>query len=1044
MPSPPLSILQSLSPRIAVLTSEDVVRSSQENGCAGLHELLRPWEGGTERVSILSTTLTPTVHPTFPVRFVSYDTVYTNPARSAPSPDVLVDIISSVVGARKPGKQVIDFRVISLPLVEDEQHYPLTRSLLLSSRPVAPYETFNHPVGVLFAISTSTPDPLGTLNKLHARTIGPSAQSLPWLDGHTVLRFYVVVHDVSQMGDNMTPANELLASVKRAYGPHSTLLVINSQVDRRPVPPSPDTSTHPAIILPRAFIPEDANPSALSQVYASALSSLTLSPMSATSPLMKDDNGELNGSEKSKKLYGSRLTAEDTQRLTALVRELVVQSLVPWMEARVREWNEIYHNNRRGITGRLFGAGRKFFGSRPNSPATDAVGYNASAGYYSLAAVEALSRRLADFEFMLRDYRSAANIYDSLRRDFAQDRAWRYASAATEMYGLSLLLAHSFFSPSIPPTTKPTPFTNLQHTEITSWLEQAVISYHQSGPASQIQIDALRITVLYYEAWKAIREWRGVGAALVKGAGEADEVPSAVLIEEAAVADIKGGKSGKGKRRSAFHLILAARRYETAGLKKYSRRCLDRASQIYRSAPWTAAQDRIEYSLGRQAYTLGECDTAVEHFLRLLKRENTGVPGSQAGPLQDMALAYEQLCAHPELLESSKSRLQLPTPVFDVKKTRIITSSSSSFESGPSRENWVQLEEQALRSWDRKGKKPVNLLPDEKINVVGTDESFTVELVATNPINAPLFLSDITLTFNPSDSVTVSPVYEITLDPYETRAICVNIIANDAPSTNSVIRLLEVSFKFHKFFPCTQSLERKGRRLQATKAQRLAPTYAADTSLSLSIIAERPRLDVDLVGIPDKMFAGEEVEGVIRVKNIGRKVVRDLKMIWTKEVLIRRKENSDESSTMTIPNRIESNKPSILLPEEIPVGATRDIAVILNGFKQGQTTLFGLITFESVDDGKVATTLVKNRINVQPLMTFKTTIRPVGTSAKEFALVLEVMNVSTTEVRVDGIHGVSLLWSVEAQEAVGLFAPSSKSNKESQLLIYPKQLLLRL
>lgn len=139
------------------------------------------------------------------MRFVSYDTVYTNPARSAPSPDVLVDIISSVVGSRKPGKQVIDFRVISLPLVEDEQHYPLTRSLLLSSRPVAPYETFNHPVGVLFAISTSTPNPLGALNKLHARTIGPSAQSLPWLDGHTVLRFYVVVHDVSQMGDNMTP-----------------------------------------------------------------------------------------------------------------------------------------------------------------------------------------------------------------------------------------------------------------------------------------------------------------------------------------------------------------------------------------------------------------------------------------------------------------------------------------------------------------------------------------------------------------------------------------------------------------------------------------------------------------------------------------------------------------------------------------------------------------------------------------------------------------------------------------------------------------------
>ena len=74
--------------------------------------------------------------------------------------------------------------------------------------------------------------------------------------------------------------------------------------------------------------------------------------------------------------------------------------------------------------------------------------------------------------------------------------------------------------------------------------------------------------------------------------------------------------------------------------KAYSRRCLDRASQAYRSTPWTAAQDRIEYSLGRQAYTLGESDVAVEHFLRLLRKEDTGVAGSQNMILEDMALAY--------------------------------------------------------------------------------------------------------------------------------------------------------------------------------------------------------------------------------------------------------------------------------------------------------------------------------------------------------------------------------------------------------------------
>lgn len=184
---------------------------------------------------------------------------------------------------------------------------------------------------------------------------------------------------------------------------------------------------------------------------------------------------------------------------------------------------------------------------------------------YPTYAIEALSRRLADFAFMLRDYKFASGIYDSIRRDYAQDRAWRYAAAATEMYGLSLLLSHQYFLPSSPPNRVTNPFTTLQHTDITSWLEQAVLAYHSRAPANQIQLDALRISVLYYEAWKTIGEWRGVGLALVKGAGEAEEVPSAVLIEEAATADMKGGKSDRGRRRKAHHLVMAARRYETAG-----------------------------------------------------------------------------------------------------------------------------------------------------------------------------------------------------------------------------------------------------------------------------------------------------------------------------------------------------------------------------------------------------------------------------------------------------------------------------------------------
>jgi hypothetical protein len=81
-------------------------------------------------------------------------------------------------------------------------HYPLARSLLLSSRPVAACETFNHPVGVLFAISTSDTDPLLALRRLVQAHTG-SVQSIPWMDAVNVLRFYVVVHDVGRQGADL-------------------------------------------------------------------------------------------------------------------------------------------------------------------------------------------------------------------------------------------------------------------------------------------------------------------------------------------------------------------------------------------------------------------------------------------------------------------------------------------------------------------------------------------------------------------------------------------------------------------------------------------------------------------------------------------------------------------------------------------------------------------------------------------------------------------------------------------------------------------------
>lgn len=941
-------------------------------------------------VSILSSALQPTVHPSFPLRFVSYTSVYQQLA--SPNPDIIVDLIGSCVGKHSPGRLPCRSRLTS----DEDMQYPTTRALLLSSRPLAPHETFNHPVGVMIAISTTTPDPLGTLTSLYGQAIGTGAQAAPWMDGVQVLKFFVVVHDVAKAGPSLVKAEELLASVKKAYGPHSTLLVINS---RRDESEAGDVSTD----VTTAAVDSDSqsNADALSQIYATAMSSLTLSPMGAAALLEN---------ESFPKQYAGKLTSDDVQRMIALVRELVVQSLVPWMEARIREWNEAYQSSRRGLTGRIFGAGRKLFSSRPSSPSTTSgpAGYNSIKGYYPVNSPDGLSRRLADFAFMLRDYRYAAGVYESLKRDYVQDKAWRYAAAANEMVGLSNLLSNAFFLPTTPPGSA-VPFTTLQHTEISTCLENAVIAYYQHGPPGHIQLDALRATVLYYEAWKAIQEWRGVGSALVKGAGEADEVPCAVLVEEAAAADVKGGKSKRGSRRQSLHLVMAAKKYEKAGYKAFSRRCLEQAAGLMRGAPWKAALDNLEYALGRQAYTLGESAVAVEHFLRLLKREDTNSPG-RAMVLEDMALAYEHLANHPDQLEAAKHKLRLPTPIFDTAKTKILVPEVSSSESV---EGWELLEKKVLANWDRESKKPLSILPDPRKIAACVGETLLVELLATNPLNAPVVLENLTVGVEPASAVDVQTIDEVALAPYETGAIRIAI----TPKAEAQFTVANASFTFHRFLPCVESLERKGKRLFATKQQRLTPMYAKDTSLTVHAEATRPRLEIQLTGVPNSMLEGEMVDAEITLQNKGTLGLQDVQIITnhygalstrtSSELPCLTPDTSHSDTPAQIPNTLQPIAPFSLYKGTIDAGKSVTIPVVFTAVMPGVLDMKALAIFTATGTDVIGSSRISHTAEVRPALSISTAVAP---ARKGYFVAMTITNEADIPLELTGMNAVSQYW----------------------------------
>lgn len=340
---------------------------------------------------------------------------------------------------------------------------------------------------------------------------------------------------------------------------------------------------------------------------------------------------------------------------------------------------------------------------------------------YPHTAQESQTRRLADLAFMLGDYKLSASIYDSVSKDYKTDRAWRYYASAVvraspshpppfcpltrhspstsqRMTGLSLLLSH--------PHSTPLPFNPDTYLEAASATPLA-----QSGV---VDLDGLRGMMRYYEVYRAMGEWRVAPMGLVRTAGEVspcaasgrgresadhprrdeqmDEVSSALLLEQAAIADLNLPRCSR--RKYAFHMAMAAARYEKSGLvsrlfrfflspssslsteltppagraqKPLSRRCLSQAATLYRlpspspsssSSPssdppaqlgqWSAIRTHLHHGLGRQAYNVGRAEEAVGHFLQLLEGQSAAggeAEGAGAGGegdwVDDFRLAWE-------------------------------------------------------------------------------------------------------------------------------------------------------------------------------------------------------------------------------------------------------------------------------------------------------------------------------------------------------------------------------------------------------------------
>lgn len=426
--------------------------------------------------------------------------------------------------------------------------YSLYIRRLLSALPLTPHETFSHPVACVIAISSRNPSPIEELRRLYQST-NTGEDRLPQWVNNEYLRYYVLVHDEDH--DDINKSISLYEQMKRHFGLHCHLLRVRSV-----------------------------------QCVASDDDSVRLPQSSWISA--GEELAEIQHRESTDEVADPTpfLFESDATAIRTFVRELVTQSIIPSMERLSATWNEHIATRRRGITGRLTSLTKRWtpFGSGRNSsspvPGLQNSGpgnsnYDSLQGFYRPDAPEALMRKLADFAFMLRDFKLAQSTYDILRQDYENDKAWKYYAGANEMAAISTLLVST-------PLTSKSRAENLDRmfeASLNSYVHRCIAPFY-----------ALRSLVLGIELLKVrgpstvddAAKWAGriLEMSLVGPFGQA-----LVMERTAGCYYVRKGVGsmnwGSRKRKAAFWSALASEEFLKLGKSCQAEKCLNEAIGLY-------------------------------------------------------------------------------------------------------------------------------------------------------------------------------------------------------------------------------------------------------------------------------------------------------------------------------------------------------------------------------------------------------------------------------------------------------------------------------
>ncbi|XP_072425839.1 trafficking protein particle complex subunit 8 isoform X2 [Chiloscyllium punctatum] len=758
-------------PMVAVLCSEAAESSTRKNNLS-FAELVRPFCRLTSEVHMRDPNNQSHVIKNLRINVTG---IVTQP----PQQTAIRKLLSEVVSASQPAEglvaNVITAGDYDLNISATTPWFEAYRECFFQSMSPSDHEFLHHYLACMLVASSRDSDPVDQFLKLSQeqhRIQHSSDYSYPkWFIPNT-LKYYVLLHDVSE-GEEQR-AESVYEEMKQRYGSQGCyLLKFNSRLPSSGTDeqiPDPWSQYLNRNNLQNQEICEDGFVPLVNKNKENSTNALELDGLDSSindgipndfkSHLFQDGpvkSGGLDGPNRPKSVetvndsikqntltaHGLSLTLTDHDRIRQFIQEFTFRGLLPHIEKTIRQLNDQLVS-RKGLSRSLFTATKKWFSGSKVPEKTLNELKNASSILYPPEAPELQIRKMADLCFLVQHYDLAYSCYHTAKKDFLNDQAMLYAAGALEMAAASVFLQ-----------------PGAQRQYPSHYMETAIQTYKD---LCKNLVLAERCTLLSAEILKSQAKYSEAATLLIRMTSEDSDLRSALLLEQAAHCFIN--MRTPMVRKFAFHMILAGHRFAKADQRKHALRCYSQAMQVYKGKGWSLAEDHINFTIGRQSFTLRQLDNAVSAFRHILINDSKQTAAQQEAFLGEYLYVYKSV----NQLSPDGPLPQLPLPCIKSSATRVFfghdrrpsegekqAATHVSLDQEYEREapqQWKELEEQVVAVVN-KGAIPLNFQPTQyclnnqtdnlRFPVTVLEEPVTVEVVFKNPLKVPLLLKDLSL-----------------------------------------------------------------------------------------------------------------------------------------------------------------------------------------------------------------------------------------------------------------------------------------------------------